>query len=80
MKKWWMFALLPLLLPVLIGILILGPFIIKWLWAWTVPDLCPGAVAQGLVAATISWWSAFKLAVFVAFVAAITGMRPSHKD
>ncbi|MDI6740269.1 MAG: hypothetical protein QME74_07885 [Candidatus Edwardsbacteria bacterium] len=80
MKKWWMFALLPLLLPVLIGILILGPFVIKWLWAWTVPDLFPGAALTGLVAKTLSWWSAFKLAVFVAFLAAITGIRPSKND
>lgn len=80
MKTFWRFARLPLLLPALVGILILGPFIIMWLWAWTVPDLFPGAVLTGLVAKTLSWWTAFKLAVFVAFLAAITGMRPSRKD
>ena len=55
-------------------------FLIKALWAWTVPDLFPGAVLTGLVAKTLSWWAAFKLAVFVAFLAAVTGVRHSHKD
>lgn len=41
-------------------------FLIKGLWAWTVPELFPGAVEQGLVAASISWWTAAKLALFAA--------------
>ncbi len=37
--------------------------IVRFLWAWTIPDLFPGAVAQGLIARELSWWAAFKLAV-----------------
>ena len=44
--------------------------LVKALWAWTIPDLFPGAVEQGLVARSISWWTAVKLA---AFVAALSG-------
>ena len=49
--------------------------LVKLLWAWTVPDLFPGAVEQGLVAADISWWTALKLAIFVAVLAGIAGLR-----
>ena len=41
-------------------------FLVKALWAWTIPDLFPGAVQQGLVAGTISWLTAVKIAIFVA--------------
>jgi len=47
-----------------LGIVALSFFVIKLLWAWTIPDLFPGAVAQGLIAAEISWLTSFKLAVF----------------
>ena len=50
-------------------------FLVKVLWAWTVPDLFPGAVEQGLVAATISWYTAFKVAIFLAVLAGIAGAR-----
>ncbi|MDP6113011.1 MAG: hypothetical protein QF437_01015 [Planctomycetota bacterium] len=43
--------------------------IIKLLWAWTVVDLFPGAVEQGLVARDISWLSAVKIAIVLAVLA-----------
>ncbi len=42
--------------------------IIKILWAWTMPELFPGAVEQGLIAAQISWLTAFKLGIFAALL------------
>ena len=45
-------------------------FLVKWLWAWTIPDLFPGAVEQGLVAGSISWLTALKIAIFVAILSA----------
>jgi hypothetical protein len=47
-------------------VFILGLLLIKALWAWTVPDLLPGAVQQGLVAGSISWGTAAKVALFLA--------------
>lgn len=44
--------------------------LVKALWSWTVPDLFPGAVEQGLVAGSISWWTAAKLALLAAILAA----------
>jgi hypothetical protein len=46
-------------------------FVIKALWAWTVPDLFPGAVKAGLVAETISWGAAAKVAILLAIFAGL---------
>ena len=54
--------------------------VVKLLWAWTIPDLFPGAVEQGLVAGSISWWTAFKLAVFVAVLAGLAGGRRGQSE
>ncbi len=56
-------------------VFIVALFLVKVLWAWTVPDLFPGAVEQGLVAATITWYTAFKVAIFLAVLAGIAGAR-----
>ncbi len=45
-----------------------GLLLLKALWAWTVPDLFPGAVQQGLVAGSISWGTAAKVALFFAIL------------
>ena len=58
--------IIPGISALVIGIMILAFFIIKWLWAWTIPDLFPGAVEQGLIAKEISWFTSFKLALFFA--------------
>ncbi len=50
-----------------------GIFIIKLLWAWTVPDIFPGAVEQGLIAAEIGWWTAVKLSIILALFAGFAG-------
>ena len=53
--------------------------LIKVLWAWTIPDLFPGAVEQGLVAGSVSWLTAAKIAIFVAVLSGIAGGHASHK-
>ena len=42
--------------------------IIKVMWDLTVPDLFPGAVAEGLVVETLNWWTAIKLSLFITFI------------
>lgn len=73
-----------LVVPGILGFMILVfaivLLVVKLLWAWTIPDLFPGAVEQGLVAGTISWWTAFKLAVFVAVLTGIAGSRRGSSD
>ena len=53
------------IIPIFLGIIAVAFLIIKLLWAWTVPDLFPGAVKEGLVAAEISWLTSFKLAILI---------------
>jgi len=45
--------------------------LIKVLWAWTVPDLFPGAVERGLVAKEITWLASVKLAIVLAVLAGL---------
>ena len=61
---------------VLAGVLlVLALFLIKLLWAWAIPDLFPGGVEQGLIAESLSWYTAFKLALFVSLMGALAGVR-----
>ena len=48
--------------------------VFKFVWAWVVPDIFPGAVAQGLISADLTWFATLKLAVLVAVVG---GFYPS---
>lgn len=50
-------------------------FVVRFLWGWVVPDLFPGAVAQGLVARELTWGAAFKLACASAVVSALLRRR-----
>lgn len=47
---------------------VIGILLVKLLWAWTVPDLFPAAVDQGLVARDLTWLAATKLAVLAALL------------
>ncbi|GEM_PF-544035 len=66
----------------IIGIMfVFALFLIKILWAWTIPDLFPGAVQQGLIAKSISWITAAKLAIFLSILAGVAGIaRESKKE
>jgi hypothetical protein len=75
MKKAWWIAVIPGILALIAGYIIIVLLLVKLLWAWTIPDLFPGAVEQGLVAGEISWITAFKVAVFVAVFAGLAGVR-----
>lgn len=76
----WLGAAVASVLVVFAAVLVLTLLILKALWAWTIPDLFPGAVASGDVAGTISWYTAFKLAVFVAFMAGLARGVRGHRD
>ena len=63
MKKSWLIALVPAILAFAVVAFVIVLLLVKVLWAWTIPDLFPGAVQQGLVAGSISWFTALKLAI-----------------
>jgi hypothetical protein len=77
MKRSWCIAIVPGILALAAAAFVLVLLLVKLLWAWTVPDLFPGAVEQGLVAASISWLTALKIAIVVAVLAGIAGARKS---
>ena len=48
---------------------VVGVILVKLLWAWTMPDLFPAAVDQGLIAADLTWLAATKAVTLVAMLA-----------
>ncbi len=78
-KTWWM-LLVPGILALVAVAVVVMLFVVKLLWAWTIPDLFPGAVEQGLIAAEISWWTAFKVAIFAAVLAGLSGARHRRQE
>jgi len=78
MKKTRMATLVSGGIALIILIFFLALLLIKFLWSWTIPDLFPGAVDQGLIARDISWYTAMKLAIFVAVLTGIS--NSSNKD
>jgi hypothetical protein len=53
---------------------VIAVVVFKFVWAWVVPDLFPGAVAQGLISADLTWLAAVKLAVLVSV---LSGFYPA---
>ena len=80
MDKKWLIAIVPSILALVLGTFMVALFLVKILWAWTIPDLFPGAAEQGLIAKEISWYTSFKVAIFVAALAAIAGIGRSEKS
>jgi hypothetical protein len=56
---------------------IIAVVVFKFVWAWVVPDLFPGAVAQGLISSNLTWLAALKLAVLAAV---LTGFGPTLNE
>ena len=56
---------------------VIAVVLFKFVWAWVVSDLFPGAVAQGLISANLTWLAALKLAVLVAV---LSGFYPTLVD
>ena len=75
MRKVLWISIVPAVLSILVLAFILALLLVKFLWSWTVPDLFPGAVADGLIAGSISWLTSLKVAIFMAVMAAISGAR-----
>ena len=56
---------------------VIAMVVFKFVWGWVVPDLFPGAVAQGLINADLTWLAALKLAVLVSV---LSGSYPALTD
>ena len=80
MRKACLLAIVPGTMAMVLGAFVLGLLLVKVLWGWTIPDILPGAVEQGLVARSISWFTALKIAIFIAVLAGLAGARSGKKD
>ena len=80
MNKTWGIAIISGTLALIAVYVVIMLLLVKLLWAWTIPDLFPGAVSQGLIAGSISWYTAFKIAVFVAILAGLAGVRRGRES
>ena len=70
----------PRLITILITVAIvfvISLIVFRFVWGWVVPDLFPGAVAEGLISANLTWLAALKLAVLVAV---LSGFYPAGLD
>jgi hypothetical protein len=56
---------------------VIALILFKVVWAWVVPDLFPGAVAQGLIIEDLTWSASLKLAVLVGVMG---GFSPALTD
>lgn len=68
--------------PILIlaaSVFVFGIFLIKWLWGWTIPALFPLAASSqmNIIAASITWGTAFKLSLFISILATLSHFTPS---
>ncbi len=80
MNKTWWIAIISGTLVLIAVYAVIVLLLVKLLWAWTIPDIFPGAVEQGLIAGSISWYTAFKIAVFVAVLAGLAGVRRGRES
>lgn len=80
MNKTWWIAIISGTLALIAVYAVIVLLLVKLLWAWTIPDIFPGAVDQGLIAGSISWYTAFKIAVFVAVLAGLAGVRRGRES
>ena len=51
--------------PLMFVVFLFGTLLAKALWAWIIPDMCPEALAQGLVRGSITWFLAAKIALLI---------------
>ncbi|NIS67664.1 MAG: hypothetical protein GTO12_01540 [Proteobacteria bacterium] len=72
----WVSVGISILVAVVVSFVV-GVIVFKLVWSWVVPDLFPGAVAQGLIVEDLTWLDAVKLAVLAAV---LSGFFPALSD
>ncbi len=80
MNKNIVMKVLPIGLLAMAVIFVLSILVLRWLWAWIIPDLFPEAVAQGLIVDTLSWTTSLKLAVAFVLANVVLGVFSSGRD
>ena len=79
MKKQVVFAILGSAIGVIFFILLIVVWLLKVLWSWTIPEIFPGAVEQGLIAGSISWITALKVILLATALFSFLGIPQAGK-
>lgn len=77
-RKSWLWAIVPGALVFIAAVFFVTLLLIRVFWSWIIPDLFPGAVNNGLIANTISWFTAFELAIVAALMAGFVKEGRGH--
>jgi hypothetical protein len=67
------------LIALLAILIVVSAFLISWAWGWVVPDVFSGAVAQGILPASLTLWQAFKLSILFTILG-VTGRGSSSSS
>ncbi len=71
------FIILPAMaLAIIIYLIIVSPFLVRYVWKWACQELFPNAVASGLVSANITWGIGFAL-LFLWFISNLLSSLPN---
>jgi hypothetical protein len=80
MNKKWLIAVIPGSIIMIALVVVIALLLIKVLWTWIIPDLFPAAVVLGLVARTISWYTAFKIAIVIGLLSGVFKAGKEHHE
>jgi hypothetical protein len=65
----------------LVAVLVaVGAFFITLVWPWVVPDVFAGAVQQGILPGSLTFWQAVKLMILFAVLGLTSHARSSSKS
>lgn len=67
-------------LALTVVVAIIAAYFITLIWGWVVPDVFRGAVAHGILPATLSIWQAFKLSTLLGFLGLTSKASSSLKS
>ncbi len=71
------FIILPAMaLAIIIYLIIVSPFLVRYVWKWACQELFPNAVASGLVSANVTWGIGFTL-LFLWFISNLLSSLPN---
>lgn len=63
-----------LMVNILIGsaiTVVIGSLLFKLLWSWTIPEIFPAGVDQGLISREITWFAALKITGLAAILTSV---------
>jgi hypothetical protein len=69
-----------LFIVLIVIVVVFGVFGSMLVWNWVVPDVFSGAVKQGLLPASLTFWQSFKLSILTMTFLGLNRLGSSQKD